>query len=352
MKDYAHAVYIGRFQPFHNGHLAVIQRGLEIAEKVHVLIGSASAAPSVRNPWSYEERRTMIESSVAAPLGDMTISPVRDYYYNENAWLADVQARTDAHISDGDSVALLGAYRDRSSYYLRSFPQWEFQPTDSPKISGTEIRNLMFSVTALSDFQGKPSENMEYVPLSEYVPAKTNLFIQNWMRTEATFVELCREFRALKEYHQLWANSPFPPTFVTVDAVVVCSGHVLVVKRGVNPGKGRLAIPGGFLRQQERIIPGALRELREETGIKVDKLILESQIVDQRVFDHPDRSLRGRTITHGIYIKLRDGKLPDVRGNDDAAAAMWIPLWDVVAREREFHEDHAHIIHAFVNSNS
>jgi hypothetical protein len=31
---------------------------------------------------------------------------------------------------------------------------------------------------------------------------------------------------------------------------------------------------------------------------------------------------------------------------------MWIPLWDVVAREREFHEDHAHIIHAFVNSNS
>ncbi|MDE2105918.1 MAG: adenylyltransferase/cytidyltransferase family protein, partial [Patescibacteria group bacterium] len=59
MKDYKHAIYIGRFQPFHNAHLEVVRRGLEIAEKVVVVVGSANAAPNIRNPWTLHERQNM-----------------------------------------------------------------------------------------------------------------------------------------------------------------------------------------------------------------------------------------------------------------------------------------------------
>ena len=64
MKDYAYAVYIGRFQPFHNEHLEVVRKGLEIADEVIIVIGSCNAAPNIRNPWSFEDRRKMIADSV------------------------------------------------------------------------------------------------------------------------------------------------------------------------------------------------------------------------------------------------------------------------------------------------
>jgi bifunctional NMN adenylyltransferase/nudix hydrolase len=67
------------------------------------------------------------------------------------------------------------------------------------------------------------------------------------------------------------------------------------------------------------------------------------------VFDHPERSLRGRTITHAYHIKLKDGKLPEVKQGSDAKGAFWMPLMDVGRCEDKFFEDHAHIISYFVN---
>ena len=92
-----------------------------------------------------------------------------------------------------------------------------------------------------------------------------------------------------------------------------------------------------------------LRELREETRIKIPKAGLEEKIVGSKVFDYPGRSTRGRTISHGYHIRLRDGSLPEVRGSDDAKRAFWMPLWDVTKNEENFFEDHAHIINYFTN---
>jgi bifunctional NMN adenylyltransferase/nudix hydrolase len=92
-----------------------------------------------------------------------------------------------------------------------------------------------------------------------------------------------------------------------------------------------------------------LRELKEETKIQIPKDVLRGNIVSQRVFDHPDRSLRGRTITHGFCIHLRDGELAQVEGADDADKAFWIPLADLYEHEDKFFEDHVHIIRYFTN---
>ena len=154
----------------------------------------------------------------------------------------------------------------------------------------------------------------------------------------------------LVDYKTAWEGAPFPPTFVTVDAIVIRSGHVLVVRRKGALGKGLIALPGGFLNQNETAQDAAIRELKEETGIKLSKEDLEKAIAGRKVFDYPERSLRGRTITHGFFIDLKRGPLPIVKGSDDADKAWWMSLREFETREAEFFEDHFHIINFFAGS--
>jgi bifunctional NMN adenylyltransferase/nudix hydrolase len=183
------------------------------------------------------------------------------------------------------------------------------------------------------------------------LPGPVIEFLQEFRGT-TTFAHLADEFYHNQEYKKSWGKTPFPPIFVTADAVVTCAGHVLVIRRGGNPGKGLLALPGGFVRENERVKDAAIRELKEETRIKVDKIILESSIVASDVFDYPGRSLRGRTITHAFHVKLRGGKLPEVKatGADDAKGAFWMPMMEVLRRADEFFEDHIHIVNRFINN--
>jgi bifunctional NMN adenylyltransferase/nudix hydrolase len=171
-----------------------------------------------------------------------------------------------------------------------------------------------------------------------------------WTETES-FTRLKEEYNYLQDYKACWAVAPYPVTFVTADAVVIKSGHVLVVKRGGNPGKGLVALPGGFVNQNESLDAACLRELKEETKIKVstDKLIAARQA--NHVFDHPQRSLRGRTITHAYLFDLgKEGNLPTVKGSDDAEEAFWMPIGDVYSNETAFFEDHRSIILYFLGS--
>jgi len=70
-------------------------------------------------------------------------------------------------------------------------------------------------------------------------------------------------------------------------------------------------LPGGFLNASTdaSVQSAAIRELKEETGIKVPVAVLNGSIKDSRVFDSIGRSARGRTITHAFKIVLPDGEL-------------------------------------------
>lgn len=351
MKEYKAAVFIGRFQPFHNGHLEVLKNGLEIAENVIILVGSYKSARDVRNPWSFEERKAMILSCISdVDKSRVHIHGVRDYYNSDNFWVRDVQNKVSQYSDDGDSIAILGTYKDSSSYYFRYFPQWQFVPTKTSMMDATSVREALFGECKILDI----------------VPNSVNKFLSEWAFDHnpswspgpgPTLTPQMSEMRSSWEFNEDYKERhrfkdpkiPYKPIFVTVDAVVVCSGHVLVVKRKFNPGSGLLALPGGFIKDSEKLQDAAIRELKEETGIKVDKLILEASIVDKHEFDDPRRSLRGRTITHAYYFRLKDGELPQVRGGDDAAVARWMPLMDVMAKEERFFEDHCHIINYFIN---
>jgi len=331
--EYEYAVLIGRFQPFHNGHLEIVESALKKAKNLIIVIGSARSGRNIKNPWSFDERKNMISGSLPQHTGRLHFIPVRDYYYNDQLWLSELHQKV-REITDGcDSIAMAGQYSDDSSYYLNMFPQWSFIPCHtSTKIHATEIRSAYF--------QG----NYDY----ESVPT----YVQSIMRSYASeinvagFQNLREEWEYTDRYKRSWASAPFVPTFVTADTVVIQSGHVLLVRRGHNPGKGKWALPGGFLKPSERIVDGAVRELYEETKLKVPKEVTRANIVgDPAVFDFPGRSLRGRTITHAICVHFKDGyKLPECKGSDDAEKAQWVPIGDLRLMEQDFFEDHLMII--------
>lgn len=314
------AVVIGRFQPFHAGHKALIQKAFATAENVLVLIGSSGIARNIKNPFTYQERVSMVTSVFVQQVaeGIMYLSPISDNLYNDNIWLANVQKAVGRvcltlDLKDED-ICLVGHFKDQSSYYLEMFPHWDLVTAENTEVlDATQVRNILFGNKLLPDATCVPREVLD--------------FITHWKKQlPAKFVELCDEHKFIQEYKAQWSAAPFPPTFVTTDAVVVCSGHILLVKRRHTPGKGLWALPGGFLNQNERCEDGMLRELSEETRIKVDSTFLRASIKESRVFDHPNRSDRGRTITHAFLINLGWGPLPRVRGSDDAERAKWFPI--------------------------
>ncbi|NOX71700.1 MAG: nicotinamide-nucleotide adenylyltransferase [Candidatus Micrarchaeota archaeon] len=62
----ATALFIGRFQPFHNGHLAVIKDLLHQYDYLNIVIGSAQEKMTEKNPFSASEREEMIRSTLEA----------------------------------------------------------------------------------------------------------------------------------------------------------------------------------------------------------------------------------------------------------------------------------------------
>lgn len=271
------AVVIGRFQPFHNGHARLLAHALRTAPRVTVVLGSAGRARSPKNPFDWQERAAMIAASLDAPdRARVTFAPVRDRYDNDR-WAADVRAA----VPDGARVALVGHVKDASSYYLRHFPCWDFVPLpDFAPLDATPIRDVLFA-------SGDPATAL--AALAGDVPAAVARHLRDWL-AGPVHAALAGEYRALRKYHAAWENAPYPPIFVTVDAVVRAAGHVLLVQRGRAPGKGTWALPGGFLDPHERVLAAALRELEEETRLTV----APSSLTDVRVFDHPDRSQIGR----------------------------------------------------------
>lgn len=345
-KQYDFGIVIGRFQPFHLAHQKLIEHSLGLAEKVIIILGSARSASDVKNPFTPAMREEIIRLCFPGEAERLIFRAVRDYPYNDHVWTTEVQnvvnEITENEEKSLTKIAIVGFFKDRSSYYLNLFPQWSFEEFYTPdkkllNLHATEIREKFFSGN--NDWKNS---------VSPQVAAALEVFQQ----TE-TFPYLQKEFAYLQKYKEdtRFVGVSFDPTFITTDAVVVQSGHVLVIRRGHQPGKGLLALPGGFLQKGLTLEDSAIKELKEETQIKVASQVLRGSIKTSHAFDYPDRSQRGRTITFAYFIELdpslREG-LPHVKGGDDAAKAFWLPLSALGEKEDEFFEDHLQIIRYFL----
>jgi len=350
-KKFNYCVFIGRFQPFHVGHLCVVDEALMKAEKVIILIGSANQPACSRNPFTYQERVEMILSNFEGSRDRIICSPLIDVAYNDDLWVQNVQSTVNGIIASQEyrsnpSVALIGHAKDNSSYYLNLFPQWQSVDVENYQgLDATKIRHVFFN-----DYSHEViHDTINGLIKNEMITKAVGNFLKEYGRTNSTYRRISKEIQFIKDYKKSWEAAPYPPIFVTTDAIVIQSGHVLMIKRGAEPGKGLWALPGGFLNQNEKLIDGCIRELEEETKIDVPTKVLKGSIVKQNVYDNPNRSQRGRTITHAYLIMLeKRSKLPKVKGSDDAEKAKWIPLAEL--NPEEIYEDHFHIIQNMIGS--
>lgn len=340
-KKYDTLVYIGRFQPIHVAHVETIRRATELAKQVVIIVGSAHQPRTYKNPFTSQERQCMLVDSLRG-IGDKDTS-IRiehniDTIYNDQAWAIRVQNLVQKHTLGMTKIGVIGHDKDETTFYLKMFPQWGRENVELIEpLDATSIRDLYFRRDA----------NLKF--LDRVVPAKVLTFLENFMHTK-DYEQIIREREFIATYKKQFESLPYPPVFVTTDAVVIQSGHVLMIRRRSEPGRGLWALPGGFLNANtdKSVVDAMLRELREETGIKVPAPVLMGSIKNSKVFDAIGRSARGRTITHAFKIVLPDGELPKVKGSDDADKACWVPIAEV--KSEECFEDHWEIINHFVGA--
>ena len=115
----------------------------------------------------------------------------------------------------------------------------------------------------------------------------------------------------------------YPRPAVTADCIVItreAEPKVLLIQRGDEPFKGGWAFPGGFMNMDETTEQCAIRELEEETGLRL------SNVHQIGAYSKVDRDPRGRTITVA-YLAIIDEPIA-VTGQDDAVKAEWWSLSD------------------------
>ena len=343
---YDYLVFIGRLQPPTLAHDHVIRTALSLSEKVIIVLGSCNTARTLRNPFTFAERESMTRSMFSTSEQDRLLFVAQeDYTYQDQKWLVTLQQKVKDQILTsipGNNlnvtlhglldvrIGLIGHSKDETSYYLSMFPGWASENVSVvPGVDATQVRAALFDQVP------------EQIDLTHVHPAVLAA-LAKFAATDA-HATLVEERSFVRKYQQQWANSPYPPTFVTGLACVTSSGYVLMIKRAAMPGKGMWALPGGFINQHVKILDGVIRGLHEETRIKEPVPVLRGRIVKSGVYDDPHRSSRGRTITHAYHIKLPNTTtLPKVKGGDDAAEAQWVKLSDLQASE--CFEDHYFVI--------
>jgi bifunctional NMN adenylyltransferase/nudix hydrolase len=305
-------IFIGRFQPAHQGHVHALGITSTQVDKLYILVGSANACRSIKNPWTFSERAARLRQKLRNEgISNFEIVPLNDHPYNDSQWIADVRA-TAEHYAMG-TPTLFGHMKDGNDY-LRWFPDWKFRDIEAQyNMNATQIRQRMFELK---------DPDMPETVRADYA---------YYEKEKATF-----------------GNYPFPETlnFNCSDAVLECQGHVLLIQRKYAPGAGSWALPGGFRNQRETFLDCAIRELQEETNVRVPEKVLRGSIVKTELFDDPRRSFGIPRNSLAVYMRISpnpDGSMPRANGADDAAECRWVSLTDAL-NKYELYDDHAAII--------
>jgi len=337
------AVYIGRFSPFHNGHYETLKYAHQNYDQVIVLIGSGNKRRSPKNPFDTDVICKWIFDSFPKTV----IKEIKDYGYDETKWISQVETVVSEVAKY--PITIVGHSRDDSSYYLKEFPNWSFEEVGvfADDINGTGIRSRYFN----------PNSSMtEIFQLESLVPYQVYYYLKENLNTD-WYKKIQEEIEFFKNEKEMFSTYPFPETlkFSCSDMIVNCNANILLIKRKFAPGKDTWALPGGYTNQNERFLDGAVRELFEETGIKVSERVIRNCIIDSHVFDNPNRNEGIPRVSNAFYAEIEPDfvgnnypKLPKVSASDDAAEARWFSLSEI--KNMKLFDDHAEVIDYFTKS--
>lgn len=137
---YRTALFIGRFQPFHKGHVYILRKCLELAEQVVILVAKAEAVGEVNDPWSVRERKRMVCEVVRGMKVEDRVGKIVSCpdYPSDKKWLAEVKKR----VGEFDIVV------SNNEWTLRVFKDAGYQTVESglhnrDELEGVKVRALM-----------------------------------------------------------------------------------------------------------------------------------------------------------------------------------------------------------------
>ena len=364
-RSYDYAVVIGRFQPVHQGHVALLRAGLQHARKLIVVAGSMSQPRSFKNPFTVDEREQMIRAALpACDQARVQVTGVSDAPYDDAEWLQAVQAAVYAAMrAQGDDpatarVALLGHMKDQSSYYLRIFPNWQWQPFANVEgIDATAIRHSYFS-------DEKPPHALPPLWQQQAVlPASTVDFLRTFRQTPP-WQALHDERAFLLDFGQQhrYAHGGAMPVLCLVQAVVLWRQHILLVQRQQQPGRGNWALPETLLQAGERLLDAAGRALRavdvgagegamEGVEQACTAATLRAHVRASAVLDVPGRNQLGQAISHAFLLQWPDdAPAPWLPAADVPHRVRWQPVAQWPTMQPLLHEDHYFIARHFLDT--
>ncbi len=327
-------VVIGRFQPLHNGHVAIITEALNQCEKVLVLIGSATESPNYKNPLSSELRRNILEATFPKKL---SILPLRDLP-TDGEWIQETIGYINSFEEDPTKVMMYTGAKD-AEYYTKNFiyPVTEVAGITGD-VSGTEIRRHMYVNHVAADMIPQAAAKA----LSEFMDTDEAVRLRNeYMYCKARIAEATLGHKY---------NNPIEPV---AHAMVIHKGNVLLVKRNGIRGHGQLALPGGFIENTETTRSAALRELREEVGLDLTQCKARevAMAVEENV---GGLSVRTLGINYAYYIDP-DEEITLTLDTKEVTEATWEPLSEVVTGSIPLFYNHLTVIRrlsSVINTNN
>lgn len=163
LKHFDVAVYFGRFQPFHKGHLSLVEHAATLSNTVVILVGtSKDNSTSEKDPWDFETRKKMIEASCAHLKINLFVKALTDCPNDDSLWAQNAYNIIDEH--HPKSVVLVGYHKDQSSYYLDLFQKWtyeEYFDETVVHINATDIRTMMQNNQSWQNFV--PHEALPFI---------------------------------------------------------------------------------------------------------------------------------------------------------------------------------------------
>lgn len=282
-------LYIGRFQPFHNGHFdAIKQMKAEGVTKIIIGIGSCQESQTARNPLSFEERKTMI----TLVLPNVKIVAIPDFN-NLKLW---------------------------SEYIIKNLPKFDVLYSGNPwtkkAFSNTGVtiksleKNIIISATIIRD-KIRNKEKIDHL-----VPTEVKKYLEE--------IELSS-----------WLSDIEKTIKIAADGIIEQNKKIVLIKRRFEPVG--YALPGGFIEYGETAENAMIREMKEETNLEVTSFKLHG------IYSDPVRDPRGHVIST-VFIAQAKGNL---QAGDDAKETILVTPKEALKLNLAF--DHNKIIQDYIN---
>ncbi len=265
-------LFIGRFQPFHLGHIDALKQARKYGiTEFFIGVGSSNKEHTAENPFTYEERKTMITKILNALWVKFTIYPLPDMESDDDRknYIINNLPKFDAVISGNP----------RTTSIFKKTPYKICNIKITKDIKSTAIRHMLH----IGDMEG----------LKTLVPGQVIIYLQS--------------MKADKRLAKYYRDEHIGPS-IAVDGILLTKDKRIVIIQRKNPPLG-YALPGGFVDYGETTEQALVREMKEEIGvhIKIRKLA--------GVMSDPKRDPRSHIIS---IVYIADIVSWRIKAGDDA----------------------------------